>query len=85
MASMTNLAGCRCGSGRAAVRRCDSRVCVCAVQRHEPRFMLAAAPAHRGQSARERYVYTAIEPALLLKCVVNTDRRLRDRWEIVSP
>ena len=54
MASMTNLAGCRCGSGRAAVRRCDSRVCVCAVQRHEPRFMLAAAPAH---SARERYVY----------------------------
>lgn len=84
MASMTNLAGCRCGSGRAAVRRCDSRVCVCAVQRHEPRF-ICWRPGTGTQSARERYVYTAIEPALLLKCVVNTDRRLRDRWEIVSP
>ena len=44
-------------------------------------------PLAHGGTAREtiRVRYTAIEPALLLKCVVNTDRRLRDRWEIVSP
>ena len=62
------------------VRRCGGAtlMCVsvrCSAGRTAPRV---------GGSARE-YVYTAIEPALLLKCVVNTDRRLRDRWEIVSP
>jgi len=73
------------------VRRCGGATLVCVSVRCSGTsrvltvfctLLLAAAPAH---SARERYVYTAIEPALLLKCVVNTDRRLRDRWEIVSP
>ena len=75
------------------VRRCGGATLVCVSVRCSgtSRVLTVFCTSVRGgrtgtySSARERYVYTAIEPALLLKCVVNTDRRLRDRWEIVSP
>ena len=68
------------------VRRCGGATLVCVSVRCSGTSRVLYVGGRTGtQSARERYVYTAIEPALLLKCVVNTDRRLRDRWEIVSP
>ena len=65
--------------GGAAVRL--SCVCLCGAAARAAFYVGGRTGTQRARTIR----VTAIEPALLLKCVVNTDRRLRDRWEIVSP